>query len=222
MKRIAFIATGCFFVAFNILSAFPAERSEYWRQRVSLFESLPVNSTDIIFIGNSITDGGELTELFNDLRVKNRGINSDDIDGVTDRIDCILAGRPAKIFLLIGINDVSHNVSLSSLLSKYETLINIICEQSPESKLYVQSVMPINNDFNRYKNLRGKEDLINSFNSGLQELASQKGIVYIDLWPALAVADSDKLDPRYTNDGLHLTGEGYLAWANHIKPYLFE
>ena len=33
--------------------------STYYYQRASLFESLPVTSEDIIFIGNSITDGGE-------------------------------------------------------------------------------------------------------------------------------------------------------------------
>ena len=39
--------------------------STYYYQRASLFESLPVTSEDIIFIGNSITDGGEWHELFN-------------------------------------------------------------------------------------------------------------------------------------------------------------
>ena len=34
-------------------------QSEYNFQRRSLFEKLPVTSKDIVFLGNSITDGGE-------------------------------------------------------------------------------------------------------------------------------------------------------------------
>ena len=50
-------------------------QSEYNFQRRSLFEKLPVTSKDIVFLGNSITDGGEWNELLANPRVKNRGIS---------------------------------------------------------------------------------------------------------------------------------------------------
>ena len=50
--------------------------STYYHQRVSLFRTLPQTKGDIIFLGNSITDGGEWGEMFADLKVKNRGIRS--------------------------------------------------------------------------------------------------------------------------------------------------
>jgi lysophospholipase L1-like esterase len=28
------------------------------------------------------------------------------------------------------------------------------------------------------------------------------------------------MNPKYTNDGLHLLGDGYLLWAEIIKPLL--
>lgn len=28
------------------------------------------------------------------------------------------------------------------------------------------------------------------------------------------------MDVKYTNDGLHLLGKGYLKWVEIIKPYL--
>ena len=37
----------------------PARADEYWDQKTSLFDVLPVTSDDIVFLGNSITDGGE-------------------------------------------------------------------------------------------------------------------------------------------------------------------
>ena len=68
MKRILILAAALFAVG----TAFA--QSEYNRQRRSLFEVLPVYSSDIVFLGNSITDGCEWAELFNNRHVKNRGI----------------------------------------------------------------------------------------------------------------------------------------------------
>ena len=72
--------------------------STYYHQRWTLFQSLPQTKGDIIFIGNSITDGGEWSELFNDLRVKNRGISGDISAGVIKRIDEVVKRKPAKQF----------------------------------------------------------------------------------------------------------------------------
>ena len=77
--------------------------STFYYQRATLFEELPVTSSDIIFLGNSITNGAEWAELFKNKHVKNRGISGDICMGVYDRLDAILKGKPAKIFLLIGI-----------------------------------------------------------------------------------------------------------------------
>ena len=29
-----------------------------------------------------------------------------------------------------------------------------------------------------------------------------------------------KMNPQYTNDGLHLLGKGYLLWRDIVKPYV--
>ncbi len=194
--------------------------SEYWEQRASLFEILPVTPDDIVFLGNSITDGGEFAELFGMPNIKNRGISSDVINGVEKRLDCVVANQPKKIFLLIGINDVSHNLSADKIASDYSRLIDKIREKAPDTRLYVQSVMPINNDFKRYKNLFGKERVIIALNKKLRAIAQKSGAVYIDLWPALADPDSGKLRQEFTNDGLHLTGNGYKAWSAAIDKYV--
>lgn len=194
-------------------------QNEYWYQRVSLFDTLPVDSTDIVFLGNSITDGGEFAELFNRGDIKNRGISADIISGVSKRLDQITSGKPKKIFLLIGINDISHGHSADKLADDYLKLIKDIRQKSPSTTLYVQSVMPVNNSFGRYKNLIGKEKIINRLNVLIERAAQDNGAVYIDLWPALA-DDDGNLNKVFTNDGLHLTGAGYKAWADFIREYL--
>ena len=81
--------------------------------------------------------------------------------------------------------------------------------------------MPINNDYGVYKNLKGKESTIVEFNKRIKEIAEKNGLTYIDLWQFLADKNG-KLNRRYTNDGLHLTGPGYKSWTNGIKQYLDE
>lgn len=206
---------------FTLFISTSAHADKYWEQRVSLFDHLPVTENDIIFLGNSITDGGNFEELFKREDVKNRGIRSDIIPGVQKRLEQVVKGHPKKIFLLIGINDVSHGHSVDKLAERYETLVNEILQRSPETQLYLQSIMPINNDYGVYRNLKGKENTIVEFNKRIKEIAEKKDLEYIDLWPFLA-DKSGKLNKKYTNDGLHLTGPGYRAWTNGIRSYLDE
>lgn len=206
---------------FTLFISTSAHADKYWEQRVSLFDHLPVTENDIIFLGNSITDGGNFEELFKREDVKNRGIRSDIIPGVQKRLEQVVKGHPKKIFLLIGINDVSHGHSVDKLAERYETLVNEIRHRSPETQLYLQSIMPINNDYGVYRNLKGKENTIVEFNKRIKEIAEKNDLEYIDLWPFLADKNG-KLNKKYTNDGLHLTGPGYRAWTNGIRSYLDE
>lgn len=215
-----FIYSACLLIgiaSFYVISA--SAESEYWKQKVSLFDLLPINTDDIVFLGNSITDGGEFAELLDMHNIKNRGISSDVISGVKKRLDQVTNGQPKKIFLLIGINDVSHNLSVSELASEYRDLVKQIRKKTPGSTIYIQSVMPINNDFKRYKALAGKENVVNELNIFLRQIASEEGAIYVDLFPVLS-DKTGKLKKEYTNDGLHLTGPGYKAWIETIEPYI--
>lgn len=212
----------CFLMLIGIVFSVSIKADSYYDRRVSLFELLPIGSDDIVFLGNSITDGGEFQELLNNSHVKNRGISSDVIGGVEKRLEQVMSGKPAKVFLLIGINDVSHNLTVNQLASRYEKLVKKMRELSPDTKIYLQSVMPINNDFKRYKNLIGKEQTIKNFNREIEKIAKENGCTYINLTGALSDNKTGKLKREYTNDGLHLTGAGYKAWINFVKPYINE
>lgn len=197
------------------------ELGELYGQRSSLFEVLPVSSEDIVFVGNSLTHGCEWSELFGMPNVKNRGINGDIIEGINRRIGPVLAGKPAKIFLLVGVNDVSHNLSADSIATAAGKLIDRIRTESPQTKLYVQSLLPINNSFKRYKNIFGKEQVIRDINTRLKAMADEKGFTWINSRPIFA-DENDNLDASLTNDGLHLLGHAYLAWRDFLLPYVTE
>ncbi|SHE64916.1 Lysophospholipase L1 [Mariniphaga anaerophila] len=194
--------------------------SVYWERRASLFENLPTSKKDIIFLGNSITDGAEWAELFDNPRVKNRGISGDVTSGILNRLDPIVKGTPAKIFLLIGINDASRGISVDSIVGNIRLIIEQIQRESPKTRLYLQSVLPVNDAFDNYKKHASRWMMVPEINKKLVVLASEKRISYIDLFSHFTDESGAKLNPAYTNDGLHLMGEGYLKWKELLEHYV--
>nr|WP_320036913.1 GDSL-type esterase/lipase family protein [uncultured Bacteroides sp.] len=192
----------------------------YYYQRATLFEKLPITSTDIVFLGNSLTDGCEWAELFGNPHIKNRGISGDEVMGIYDRIDPILKGKPAKIFLLTGVNDVSHDLTADSILVMYRKLVSKIKSDSPKTKLYIQSILPVNDEFTRFPKVHNKTQVILDINKGLKQLAKENEYTYIDLYTHFIAPGTQSLDKKYTNDGLHLLGPGYLVWKEVLKPYV--
>ena len=83
-----------------------------------------------------------------------------------DRLHQILLGQPAKLFLLIGVNDVSHDLTADSIAGMIRMTVERIRKESPDTRLYLQSLLPINESFGRYKRLAGKSDTRNQQTTG--------------------------------------------------------
>ena len=71
--------------------------SEYYYERKEAFENSPDTKKEIIFLGNSITEGCDWKSLFPDKNVLNRGISGDVTRGVLNRIDEVTSSKPKKI-----------------------------------------------------------------------------------------------------------------------------
>lgn len=213
-------------IAFSILTLMASAQDYgkyglFYEQRATLFDTLPIDSADIVMLGNSLTNGCEWHELLGMPNVKNRGISGDIIDGVALRLQSIINGQPAKIFLMIGVNDVSHDLTADSIATAYGELIDSIHAQMPGTRLYVQSCLPFNSSFGRYKKLDGKDQVVRDINAQVQSMAADKGFTWIDLYPAFA-DEEGRLKANLTNDGLHLLGPGYALWRTCISPYINE
>lgn len=193
--------------------------TDYYYQRKSLFAELPVTSEDIVFFGNSLTNGGRWHEIFDNPNIKNRGIVGDIIQGLYDRADLILNGQPKKIFLLIGTNDISHHVGSDSIAKALDKLITRIKKECPNTQLYLQSLLPYNNDFKRYKNLFGEENTVLEGNVLYEQVARKHNVPWINLFPWFADREC-KLRKELTNDGVHLKENGYKIWRNEIAQYV--
>ena len=206
-------------VALSALGAMAqANQDVYYVRRATLFDHLPVGKKDIIMLGNSLTDGAEWNELLGNRHVKNRGIVGDIVQGMYERMEPILKGQPKKIFIMGGVNDISHDVSGDSIARAIEKLIVLIKTRSPRTKIYLQSMLPFNIDVRLWKLLKDREHVVVEGNRAVEQVARRQRVTWIDLYP-LFVDENGKLKAEYTNDGLHLLGPAYLIWRDAIKPY---
>jgi len=184
-----------------------------------LYQSYPHSKKDIVFLRNSITDRVDWNELLGMCNVHNRGISGDITFGVLQRLNEIIDGHPSKVFILIGINDVSRNIPDSVIANNYKRIIERIKNGSPHTKIYFQTLLPVNNEFTQFKNHYNKDEHILWLNQHIKALGEQEKIKVIDLYPHFLNEDQ-KLDKKYTLDGLHLNAEGYKVWAKILKKYL--
>ena len=195
-------------------------RPSIYAGKVGQFRSFPKSKKDIIFLGNSITTYTDWNELLGITTAKNRGIPGDMTFGVLDRLDDVIAGKPAKIFILIGINDVNRSVPDSLILRNYKRIIWRIKSGTPNTKIYFHTLFPVNSTF---ATMKDKRSHILNVNAQLKQIAADENITLIDLYPRLVDKDG-MLDPKYTFDGLHLNEQGYFIWADELKKgkYLTE
>lgn len=195
-----------------------------YNERMAQFNrQSPIDSTNIVMLGNSLTEfGGDWNKLLNARQIRNRGIAGDVAMGIYNRLGKILSGKPKAIFLLVGANDVSHNLTPQQVFARCKKVIDKIRTDAPEVKLYVQSLLPINESFGKWKLLEGKTDDFPQINKLLREYCEEKNITYIDLFSKFVRHGTNELRKELTSDGLHLSPIGYKVWAFELKRYIDE
>lgn len=191
---------------------FYIERMEYFRQN-------PLEKNQIIFLGNSLTQGGKWQEYFPNQRIANRGIVGDNTDGILARLDEIINAQPKKLFILTGTNDVSQDFSNDHIIGNMRQIIRNVQAGSPETIIFWQTLLPINNNFGRYSRLIGKEPQIEELNARIEKMAKEENIHFINLYP-LFQNEEGLLDSKLTTDGLHINEVGYQIWVEKIREFV--
>lgn len=195
--------------------------STYYQQKTSFASSLPATKKDIVFIGNSITDGAIWSELLNDVHIKSRGFSGDVTSGLINRLPDIVCRKPGKIFMMIGTNDLARGITADSVVKNILLMADYIHQESPATQLYVQSILPVNDRFGKFPTHTNNGEKINEVNRQLEKGSSSYHYRYIDLHSHFTDSDG-KMNTLYSNDGLHLLGTGYALWKHLIYPYVYD
>ena len=190
--------------------------NSHYRHRLAFFKQMPDGKKEIVFLGNSITEGGEWQELSGRKNVINRGISGDVTYGVLARLDEVLSSKPQRIFLLIGINDMKRGIPPDTIAKTYARIVETIRRISPKTKLFLQSVLPVNESMlgAPYKKLTNES--IRRLNVHIRSIAASSGTTYVDLHPVLA-DEKGALKSEYTQDGIHLWPDAYIHWVELLR-----
>ncbi len=189
--------------------------SGVYMHKKDIQKKLTIERGGIVFIGNSITAQGPWRELLGRADVYNRGIEGDMTRGLLERLPGVLAAEPAKLFVMIGINDLINH-SEEEVVGNYKEIIDLIRQQSPATSVYIQSILPVNNEV-RQSGISNES--VRRINESLRKLAQQNDLTFVDLNALLQDAQG-KLKATFTSDGIHINGDAYLIWRDALLKYL--
>lgn len=191
------------------------QKERVYAQKMEHFKTLPNHRQELVFLGGSLVAEGLWAELFANKMIKNRGIYGDKLKGVLARLAEVSEAQPAKVFILLGKEDLLDKRSLSEINQDYQSVLTFLSVKSPDTKLYLCALPPVNPHQGQ---IQPKNEDIKALNKKIAAMATEFRAVYIDLYEALA--KDDVLNSAYSNDGLHLNGAGYKAWQQALKPHL--
>jgi lysophospholipase L1-like esterase len=185
----------------------------------------------IVFCGDSITEGFRVNEFFADYTertgksVYNRGINAEISAEMSERFESnILSVKPSTIVILMGTNDLGKGIAPRVTSKNIASVLKLTREQCPDANILLEAVYPTNNL------ITGKllsallgggrtRKRIDKLNDLLEQEAKKYGAVWLDLSEHLSDSKS-RLKADFTVDGLHLNAAGYKAVTENILPLL--
>lgn len=199
------------------LHKFRSDEAGLYAHRKQLFGLLPEKKRSIVFLGDSQIEQAEWRELCGDtLPILNRGIVGDHVDGVQARLPEILRHQPSKIFLCVGVNDLILGKPPVEIEGRYHQIVQQIRSEMPDAQLFIQSILPLNNDV---KHIGIGNEPIRDLNRRLFRVAQAYAVPFVDIHAQLTDAQGN-LAAKFTEDGLHLNGQGYLVWKKNLEPFL--
>jgi beta-glucosidase len=203
----------------------PAPRDGGWMKRHESFnERVKQGKVDLLFIGDSITQGWEgqggkaIWEKFYGKRnAVNLGIGGDRTQHVLWRLDNgnLYNIHPKLAVLMIGTNNSGTNSS-EQIAAGVKAIVEKLRTKLPETKVLVLAIFP-----------RGanKDDAKRKVNEGanaiIKGLADDKMVYYLDIGPNF-LQDDGTLSKEVMPDLLHLNEKSYTTWAESIEPKVKE
>jgi lysophospholipase L1-like esterase len=198
----------------------PVPRDATWMKRHESFnERVKQGNVDLIFIGDSITQGWEgggkkaWEEFYGKRNAVNLGIGGDRTQHVVWRLDNgnIEGIKPKLAVLMIGTNNSGSNTS-DQIAAGITAIVEKLRTKLPETKVLVLGVFPRGADTSD-----AKRKVNEGANEQIAKLADDKNVFYLDIGPKF-LAEDGTLSKEVMPDLLHLNEKSYRIWAESIEP----
>lgn len=118
-------------------------------------------------------------------------------------LQALSSGEFGKIYLSLGINEMGY-MDAEAFVAAYCDLIDTIRAAHPNTIIYIQNLVPVNNSKARSSGYQGHVncDRIRLYNELIAQVARDKQVPLLDLYSAFAV--DGQLPADASRDGVHL------------------
>jgi beta-glucosidase len=198
----------------------PVPREGNWMRRHESFnERVKQGNVDLIFIGDSITQGWEnagksvWAEFYGHRNAVNLGIGGDRTQHVLWRLDHgnIDGISPKLAVLMIGTNNSGSNTP-EQIAEGVKAIVEKLRAKLPTTKVLVLAIFP------RGQTKDDPRRKVNeAANALIQKLADNQWVFYLDIGPKFLAPDGT-LSREVMPDLLHLNEQSYRIWAEAIEP----
>jgi len=181
------------------------------------------NSVNTVFIGDSITEGWSdyFPEFFQENPFINRGIGGQTTPQILVRFrQDVIEHQPKVVVILAGTNDIAGNTPFIDLATVAGNIFSMAeIAKCNGIKVIICSVLPAA----IYPWAPGKHPdvLIPELNQLLKDYAKQNQVEYLDYFNAMTNGKNG-MQKQFTNDGVHVTKEGYQIMINMVKIVISE
>lgn len=167
---------------------------------------------EVAFLGDSLTDGYELSKYYPQYITANRGIGGDTTYDLEGRLqESVYDLKPQVAVMLIGANN------MDTMLENYESILQGLKENLPNTKVVILSLTAMGGEH------WGPKNQLAAYNNvSIKLLADKYGFTFVDLYSPLYDVSIGEVYEGYTVDGGHFTHEGYTVVTAQITPVLQE
>ncbi|MBM3858418.1 MAG: hypothetical protein FJ395_02060 [Verrucomicrobia bacterium] len=185
---------------------------------------------DLVLIGDSITAGwraGAPSEIwakyFSAYRTLNLGISADKTENVLWRLGFpgTLGGYKPKLFvLMIGTNNTGHRYGTETADDTAQGIratLDRLAAKAPEAKILLLAIFPRGEEIKRKRN--------DEVNQKIEKFADNKRVFWLNLNDHFLQSDGTLSKQLFKDEKpypIHLTAEGYEAWAQAMQQKIKE
>jgi hypothetical protein len=195
-------------------SAEPTPELTLWERESPKYAGIDL--TKILFIGDSVSHGLDVYQILPGANViANVGMSSYNL---VDHLAQIKEINPERIFILLGLNDMSGNYQYDAYISNYSNFIREVQKELPGTKIYVEAMFAVTQNVDD-TNGNVTNDIIKTFNAQLLKMANQLNVPFIDL-RSIFQDENGLMRQDISPDGIHFYLESYYTWTEKLIPYM--
>ncbi len=121
----------------------------------------------------------------------------------------------ATVYIMLGINDLNMYKDIVVNVQAYESLLWQILDKTPDLNIVVLGITPVTTGFSQ-KSVCHKPDYMRRFNQALEEMCALNGFGFLNPYDVFADENGFLPNSLATDDGFHLTAQGYEMLVNFI------